>query len=283
MLRIAALLTSYNRREKTLSCIRALYKQWAPAGTEVSVFLADDASPDDTADAVRSMFPSVTLLRGDGNLYWCGGMRLAFAEALKNDFDFYLWVNDDTDLVPDALRRLVETHDELRMRLGRSPIVVGCICDPQTSRLTYGGVVRASRIHPLKYRCLELGIDAQPCDTMNGNCVLIPGEAARLVGNIDRFTQGMGDLDYGLRARRMGVPVWVARGRVGSCSRNPRQGTWEDPTLSLLERWRRVRMPKGLPPREYGRYSRRHGGPLWPLFWSLPYIRLAMIGVGRRR
>ena len=40
--------------------------------------------------------PDVRLLRGNGQLYWNGGMRRAFGEAMAADYDYYLWMNDDT-------------------------------------------------------------------------------------------------------------------------------------------------------------------------------------------
>ena len=70
MRRIAALLTSFNRKKKTLDCLAELHRQVLPEDLDLTVFLTDDASPDGTAEAVREAFPEVVLLRGDGNLYW---------------------------------------------------------------------------------------------------------------------------------------------------------------------------------------------------------------------
>jgi len=80
---IAALLTSFNRRTKTLQCLSELAKQLLPKGHRIEVFLVDDRSSDGTGDAVRREFPSVNLIEGTGALYWCGGMRLAWRTAAK--------------------------------------------------------------------------------------------------------------------------------------------------------------------------------------------------------
>ena len=107
--KIAALATCFNRRELTLKSLEALYAQRGICRVDLTVFLVDDASRDGTAEGVKSAFPQVRLLRGDGSLFWNGGMRMAFDAAMRGDFDAYIWFNDDSHLDPDALSRLIAT------------------------------------------------------------------------------------------------------------------------------------------------------------------------------
>jgi GT2 family glycosyltransferase len=219
----------------------------------------------------------VRVLQGNGNLFWCGGMRLAFDAALKDDFAFYLWLNDDTLLESDAVARLLVTHQSLAAAGNERAIVVGSTRDPQTGELTYGGLVRSSRIHPLKYRLLKPGDKPIRCDTMNGNCVLIPRAVAAVVHNLsEEFRHGIGDFDYGLRARKAGCTVWIAPGYIGTCGWNDMTGGFLDPRSPLRKRWQHMKSDKGLPPGEYLTYARRHAGGLWPLFWALPYVRVVL-------
>ena len=102
-MRIAVVMTVFNRRAMTLACLEALRTQQVPDGT-VDVFVVDDGSTDGTAQAVVQHHPDVRLLHGDGQLYWNGGMRLALAEAMEGDYDYYLWINDDTRLDDDGVR-----------------------------------------------------------------------------------------------------------------------------------------------------------------------------------
>ena len=94
-LRIAAVMAVHNRRDLTLACLDSLRAQQL-AGDTLDVFVLDDASTDGTAAAVLERHPDVRLLRGNGQLYWNGGMRRAFGEAMAADYDYYLWMNDDT-------------------------------------------------------------------------------------------------------------------------------------------------------------------------------------------
>ncbi len=71
--KIAALLTCFNRKQKTLVCLEALFNQVLPADVDISAYLVDDASTDGTSDVVRQTYPQVKIFSGDGNLFWNGG------------------------------------------------------------------------------------------------------------------------------------------------------------------------------------------------------------------
>ena len=275
--RIAILVTCFNRKAKTLAALQAVMAQRLPAGCSMEIFLVDDASRDGTTEAVRARFSQVHLLPGTGSLFWNGGMRLAWAEAFKGDFDHYLWLNDDTSLDPDAIARLLNVADELAGRGTCDTIVVGSTRDATTGQHTYGGVIRKSRIHPLKFKLVLPADKPQRCETMNGNCVLVTRATARKAGNLSGcFTHSIGDFDYGLRAAMVGCTIWIAPGFIGTCSRNSGKGTWTDASLSRWQRWRDLTGPKGLPGREYCKFARLHGGPLWPILWILPYLRMVL-------
>jgi GT2 family glycosyltransferase/glycosyltransferase involved in cell wall biosynthesis len=277
---ISALLTCHNRREHTLACLKSLGAAAIP-GITVDVHLVDDASNDGTAEAVAVAYPEVEISRGSGDLFWGGGMRLAFTRAVPARPDYLLWLNDDVLLDPDALERLLTTYASLCADRQPLSVIVGSTRDPQTGATTYGGVRRTSRLRRMAFALVEPTDTPQACDTINGNVVLIPRSVYSVVGNMDeRFTHGGGDTDYGLRARSAGCQVYLAPGHVGTCSVNPRAGTFRDEELSRRERLRLVASPKGLPFSEWAALCRRHGGPLWPALALSPYVRLM---VGRRR
>jgi GT2 family glycosyltransferase len=271
---IAVLVACHNRRETTLSCIRRLHEQ-AGADGKIEIFIFDDGSTDGTSDAILAEFKHINLLHGDGNYYWCGGMRMAFAAALARDFDFYLWLNDDTDLDGEALQRLLDVHKSVIASSPVGAIVVGSTRDPKSEKLSYGGWRGLSRYNRLSFAKVEPDrLKPLECDSMNGNCVLISRAVAQRVGNLDPvFTHGMGDLDYGLRARKRGCRIWIAPGFIGSCKQNTGKGLWSDSSAPLWDRWKRLLGPKGLPLNEWLTFTRRHAGWLWPLHWANPYLK----------
>lgn len=277
-MRIALLLTCHNRLDQTLACLDRIFRQELPKNVSTEVFLVDDGSTDGTGDAVRQHFPQVHILEGTGNLFWTGGMRMAYEAAESVDPDFYLWLNDDVELYGDALGRLLSTCDDLLAAGEKMPIVIGTTRDPATLAPTYGGVLHCSRWHPMKFRLVMSDHCPVRCDTFNGNCVLVSRLAAECVGNLDSvFTHGMGDFDYGLRAWGLGCPCWVAPGFVGTCARGGSKRIWEDSSSSLRLRWRALCDIRGLPPKEYRAYLRRHGGRLWLFYWLLPYLKTLVL------
>lgn len=268
--KIAVLITCYNRRDTTLKCLKALYQQ----EIAFDVYLTDDGSTDGTTEAVKTYYPDVKILQGNGSLFWGGGTRLAFAEALKAGYDYYIWLNDDALLKPSALGTLLNTHQELALQGKCNSIVAGSMQDPVTGNVSYGGKVKNSW-RPLKFKVLNPTQEIQECETINGNLVLIPHSVANLLGNIDvSFPHTLGDLDYGLRARKLGCSVWIAPNYLGTCARNPLKNTWQDTSLPLNQRLHDLFNLKGTSPlrRQSLIYARRHGGMLWLLVWLRPYL-----------
>ncbi|MBH8566258.1 glycosyltransferase family 2 protein [Nostoc sp. CENA67] len=273
-IKLAILMTCHNRRDTTLRCLKALYQQ----DINFDVYLVDDGSSDGTYDAVSTAYPEVKILQGNGNLFWVGGMRLAFSEAIKRGYDYYLWLNDDIVLESTALHRLLNSHYQLKQQLQPDSIIVGSTKDTFTHQTTYGGQKQQKRWYSRKFVTVEAGTELQECETMNGNCVLIPNSVVVKVGNLDpAFIHIMGDLDYGLRARKQGCSIWIAPGFIATCSRNSVRGSWADTKLSLLQRLRKVTQPKAFPLKSWTVFTRRHAGFFWWLYWLQPYIR-AIIG-----
>jgi GT2 family glycosyltransferase len=279
-MRIATLITCHNRKAKTLACLDALFQNGLPEGYSLEVFLVDDGSTDGTEQAVRERYPRVNIIMGDGNLYWNGGMRVAFAAAMERGFDYYLWLNDDTLLYPTAIETLINTALALPAKQGNNVIVVGSTRDENDGRLTYGGVIRPSKWKATTFALISPRDVPVECETMNGNCVLIPYEVAQKAGNMEpKFAHAMGDLDYGLRASYAGFSIWVMAGFAGTCANNAVTGSFNDASLSVTVRLRKMIQPKGLPPSAWRVFTQRHTGILWPIFWLWPYAKVMLKGL----
>lgn len=274
-LSLAVIQTCFNRKKNTLNCLEALTANIGLKHVQMSIVLIDDGSTDGTAEAVHAAFPRVQVVVSNGNLFWSRGMHKAFAIALQGAHDYYLWLNDDTMLLPDAVSRLLECESHLRKEHGKPVIVVGTTVNPESGAITYGGELLASKLKRMRFVRIVPSNVPQHCDSMTGNIVLIPKEVAQVVGNIDpAFEHAMGDTDYSLRARKAGYGVWLGPGVFGTCSDNPTTGTYLDAGLPLLQRWRQMMSRKGLPWRSWLVLTSRHAGMLWPLYFVWPYVSL---------
>lgn len=209
---VAVLLTVFNRKEVTLKGLSTLYAAMKPVEGDYSfdVYMTDDGCTDGTPEAVKSAFPDIHIVEGDGTLYWSGGMRKAWSAACKaKDYDFYLWFNDDAELYENALRVIFEPINQY----GDNFIVSGAFHDSK-GKVSYGGKDKHNRF---------LLPDGTPkrIYLMNGNFVLIPRNIYASIGNISaRYRHSFGDWDYGIRALRRGFNVFLSPEYVGVTDRH---------------------------------------------------------------
>lgn len=279
---VIALMTCHNRREKTLAAIEAYFQCVLPMGVERQLVLVDDGSRDGTREAVLARWPQVTVHYGDGSLFWNRGMLQAWKIARDTlpagtQADFVLWLNDDTLLNEQALVSLFEAYQVALRKTSKDAVIVGATHDAH-GKLSYGGAIRQGRLNPLKFKKIAPTQSLLKVDTMNGNCVLVPSAVFADVGLLDeRFHHNMGDTDYGLRVSRAGWSVWQAPDYVGMCGNdNVVSGSFNDTSLPLSVRWKKMISPKGVPLRPWGLLCWRHGGLLWPLVFVWPYARLVL-------
>lgn len=249
---LAVLITCFNRKFKTLKSLENLYAQLPLKGYVIDVFLTNDGCTDGTPEAVGENFPEVHIINGDGNLYWNRGMHTAWKHAAETkDYDYYLWLNDDTMIYEKALYFLLSTSEAYQDRY----IVVGSTCAPEDpSRITYGGRINKGILLRPTEEPLE-------CDYFNGNIVLFPKSVYQKMGMNDPvFRHALGDFDYGKRAKKMGIQSIVAPYILGECEEHKSLPVWCNPKQPFKKRWKAFRSPLGYNPEEFFIYERRHSG-----------------------
>ena len=250
---IAVLLTVFNRKEKTLNSLSQLFRQTNIQNYNVEVFLTDDGCTDGTPEAVRMKFPQVNIINGDGTLFWNRGMYKAWKTATeKKDYDFYLWLNDDTFLDEDALDYILKSNK----KLGGHCILAGCTCSEKDKSLTtYSGFIGK--------RMLSMNGSMQSVQKFNGNFVLIPRSVYKILGMNDPFYRhSFGDIDYGLRANKKGIPCFITDRFIGTCEQHSSKIKCFDMNYSFVERMKSFYSPLGMNPFEFYHMNRNSLGLL---------------------
>jgi len=267
-LQIAALLTCHNRSAETSACLLSLRNQTTlgDPSVQLHVFLVDDGCTDNTVEVALKICPEAKIIRGDGTLYWCGGMRVAWSAAAATDPAYYLLLNDDTLLYPEALQDLLAICPTPET----TAIAVGAICDPHTGEWTYGGLQSDKPF-------IDNADSPRLCRTMNANCALVPRAVFKGIGMfLHAYQHAMGDMDYGLLASKRGIRVLETPAFIGECKRNSVAGTWRDNSLPRVERMKKLLSHKGLPPRAWLFYCRRNCGHEWVRYFITPYLRVLL-------
>lgn len=261
---LAVLLTVFNRKAETLECLNLLYDQLPLKGIQTRVYLTDDGCTDGTPEEVKACFPKVQIVKGNGNLFWNRGMYKAWQEAAKLDYDFYLWLNDDTFFYQNALYSLLETS----FYNDNKAIIIGATQSSDHSHITYGGRLKNGQIPDPVAGMTDV-------DYFNGNVVLVPKSVYHVLGNLDPyFAHSKGDFDYGMRAKESGIKMVQVGSFVGECDLHEHLDKWCDPSVPFLHRWQCLHRPNGMPPKETFHLEKRHYGILTAAFhYCTIYLR----------
>ena len=258
-MKLAVLITSYNRKDKTLRCLKSLFNQTGlNESFQINVFLLDDNSTDGTNQAITENFPAVKIIQGTGSLFWAGGMRKAWTEAIDTGvaFDFFLLLNDDTILYESTITNLLHDYCSLE---NKEALLTASTTDPVLKNISYGGsklirqgfsqftLLNPNHSHP------------QLCDLANANILLVPFSVYKIIGILsDKYTHGLADFDYSLRAIKNNIPTYLASHPGGTCE-NDHGNNWKSAdTSTLRERVNYLYSPKGLAYHEYLFYIKKH-------------------------
>ncbi|MCK6079107.1 glycosyltransferase family 2 protein [Microbacterium sp. EYE_5] len=98
-------------------CIDSLLSQSHP----VTVFVVDDASPDDTADRIEAHFPGVTVLRNDEN---SGFARSCNAGIRAGHGEVVILVNSDVEAAPDMAETIARSFARDERAGSSSPLLL---------------------------------------------------------------------------------------------------------------------------------------------------------------
>lgn len=276
MSKLAVLLTCFNRKDKTIASLTALYKAYNELshGWEMSIYLTDDGSTDGTSEAVSKNFPNVKILKGDGNLFWAGGMRNSWSEALKGKYDAFLLLNDDTYVYPHLFDAVLKTHEFSNSKYGMGGIYVGSTVDAKTKKISYGGSIFKNRFLA-KMKRLEPKCEPIPCELGNANILWVSKNVVDKIGMLaDGYVHGMADYDYTLRATKKELPVLIMPGTVGECVNDHSDPYLRFMKLSLKDRYKMLHNPIGFDFVSQTYHMKKHFPIRLPIFLLTGYLKV---------
>ncbi|MBI1318642.1 MAG: glycosyltransferase [Candidatus Hydrogenedens sp.] len=120
MARLSAFITSYNRADFVVTCVRSILAA-ASESLEVRVIVMDNGSSDETPEVLAKAMQHVPAhgaletLRTEDNRHIVEVINKGFAAARESDPDYIAMFNDDTELTPGSLEAVVaacEAHPD---------------------------------------------------------------------------------------------------------------------------------------------------------------------------
>ncbi|WP_448563170.1 glycosyltransferase family 2 protein [Trichothermofontia sp.] len=192
----------HNRKSTTLACLDNL--QQIGDLDRYSVIIIDDGSTDGTSEAIQIQFPQVKILRGDGNLWWTGAIRMGMNYAIQQGAEYLIWLNDDCRISPGTLADLVQFCQE------HPKTIVGCQGFEQDhpKQLSFGG--KRKTWQGFRFMTIPPG-QVVPCDLLSGNLVCLPATVVDAIGlpNPAETPHYGGDSLYLLRSQQVGFSLFV--------------------------------------------------------------------------
>ncbi|MFC2110147.1 glycosyltransferase family 2 protein [Bacteroidota bacterium] len=218
-MKIAILLTCFNRKEFTLKCLNNLYLAYNESVNkfQMDVYLTDDGSTDGTSLAVLKAYPNINVLSGTGNLYWAGGMRNSWREAKKIQYDCYFLLNDDTFIKESLFNEMFLGYTFCNDTFGENGILVGSTKDNESLERTYGGSTVINKFKGT-FNKITPNNTYQSCELGNANIMFVHSDVVSKIGILsDQYCHGVADYDYTLRAVENKIPVLIMPNYVGEC------------------------------------------------------------------
>jgi GT2 family glycosyltransferase len=172
--------------------------------------LIDDGSTDGTSDYINERYPDVTILNGDGNLWWTGATNLGVHYALQHcrEDDYVLTLNNDTVLP----RAYLATMMSLAARA--STALIGSVARDYDRRDViidegvqinwFSAKFKKIKVPPENGKESFFTVSALP-----GRGTLIPTGTFRRIGLYDalKFPHYAADYDFSLRASKTGYAL----------------------------------------------------------------------------
>lgn len=181
---------------------------------KIRTFIIDDGSTDGTSDYIQKKYPEVTILKGDGNLWWTGSIYLGIEKVLKiaKKEDFILTINNDCIFSNNYIRSLVQSS----LKFKRA-IVGSLVIDKNDQNSIYDAGMKIDWKHgkfillkPHFLSELKVGkLYQENINILSTKGTIYPVEVFNKIGNFDKkhFPHYLSDYEFSYRAKINGFKL----------------------------------------------------------------------------
>ena len=192
----------HNRKHTTLKCLEHLDKSGDLQNYHIVV--VNDGSTDGTTEAINSLYSDVTVLPGDGNLWWTGAIKKGMEYAYEQGAEYFVWLNDDCLVTEKAIPDLVEFCRQSNLN------IIGCqgyeLDNP--NQISFGGKIKSWK----GYHIVNFPENTiNKCDLLSGNLVCFSKKLVSKIGypNPSILQHYGGDSLYLIHARKAKFNIYV--------------------------------------------------------------------------
>ena len=215
MTKIALVFSIFNKLEYTKKGLSDIYNCFDAKKTDIlplDIVVTDDGSTDGSHEWIKKNYPNVHLLKGDGTLWWSGGINKAVHYAIeKLNSDYILLWNNDVEPEKTYFKNLFQLLENYDM----NDIICSKIYMKGTNNVIFS---MGGKFNPRTGKhCLNgYGIENNECyekpdvaDWFPGMGTTIHKKTFNTIGYFDekKFPQYHGDADFALRAKKAGFVI----------------------------------------------------------------------------
>lgn len=201
----------HNRIDVTLDCLRCIYNQ---SYKDFKVIVVDDGSTDGSTKKISLKYPEVTLLYGDGNLWWAGAIVEGVNYILKTASieDYVLTINNDQVFESDYFDSLIT------IAKNHPKTLIGSLCKNYSEKEKFDDTGVKVLWNPYHYELIKYqkGVDGVYADALSGRGTLIPMTVFKKIGNFDakHLPHYGADYEFSMRAKKNGFKLFVSYGAL---------------------------------------------------------------------
>ena len=207
--KIAIIIINWNTYQLTFNCLKSLK---ACTYNNKTIFLVDNGSKDGSGDKIAFEFPDINFIKNEINEGFTGANNKALKVILKQNFDYVLLLNNDTEVKPNFLSLLEARMDSDQNLAATQPLILDF---PNKNTIWNGGGsfnsffgLSKTRYNGLIYKP-QLKIETFT-EWISGCCVLVKIEVIKKVGLLDnRFFAYFEDVDWSIRMTKLGYKLGV--------------------------------------------------------------------------
>ena len=207
--KIAIIIINWNTYQLTFNCLKSLE---ACIYKNKTIFFVDNGSKDGSGDKIALEFPEINYIKNTKNEGFTGANNKALKIILKQNFDYALLLNNDTQVNPNFLCHLEARMSSDKNLAATQPLIL----DLQNKNTIWnaGGSLNTffcffkTKYNRTTYKP-KLKIDTST-QWISGCCVLVNIEVIKKVGLLDnRFFAYFEDADWSIRMTNLGYKLGV--------------------------------------------------------------------------
>lgn len=214
--KIIVILVNYNGKEYNDKCIKSILN--STISEQIQIVVVDNASTDGSLEELEATWKEddkVHILSLNQNYGFSKANNEGISWALKQDIEYFLLLNNDTEIEPDTIEQMYKLH------LQTKGMIVPKVLYADRREIIW---CAGGEFTPIVKKAVQRGLNQQDkgqfaenveCQFANGCALFLSKDIVDKIGYLDeRFFLYYEDTEYSMRAAEAGISIWYCADAV---------------------------------------------------------------------